>query len=203
MPLIAKGAYVESDDKAYEVESAYYLDFQITSALVSISRLSSYKEEQEWENKCQYYHYYCDHLLYSMGQITNRFLNKYQDNNNIRQRKQYNRNNFQFTEEEFPILSDSRARNMIEHIDEYNQVIIDKNAVVGGFNTIDSETDPAIANVIRTQRETYPYTLDLINVSILIHKKSDNVTVPLDKLKKELIDLQSRVKEFNRFLSVF
>lgn len=74
MPLIANGIYAECDDKSYEIETTYYLDFQIASALFSINKMVSKTDDPFWKNKCQYYHYYSDHLLYSIGQITENIL---------------------------------------------------------------------------------------------------------------------------------
>lgn len=69
MPLLAEGVYIKSDDKGYEVETSYYLNFQIISALASLAKIDSFTDSYEWENRCQYYHYYTDHLLFSIGQI--------------------------------------------------------------------------------------------------------------------------------------
>ena len=73
MPLMTSGVYIGSDDRGYEAETSYYLNFQIISALASLAKIDSFNDSYGWENPCQYYHYYTDHLLFSIGQITNRF----------------------------------------------------------------------------------------------------------------------------------
>lgn len=53
MPLIQPGIYIYGNDKSFEVESAYYLNFQILSALFSIKQLFLECNETDWENRCQ------------------------------------------------------------------------------------------------------------------------------------------------------
>ena len=111
-----------------------------------------------------------------------------------KERKNLNRSNFQFTEEKYPILSDKKARNTIEHIDEYDNQTILKLGGVGGFNYIDSDTDAVLATELRNRRATHIYTLDLIKSELLIFKNNSEVTVNLKDLKQELVSLQTDVK---------
>lgn len=197
MPILKDKVYVEiaGKEKAYECESIYYLDFQITSALFSLERLNDETHIGDWANKCQYYHYYSDHLLYSIGQIANRFATVSGDNKESRDRKKQNRLNFSFDDTEFVILSTKYARNAVEHIDSYNSKIIEKHNGVGGFNLIDKETDLDQINRYRKKRYLYPYTLDLINYEILLRNDS-NFTVSLSDLRVELDKLQRNVSSF-------
>lgn len=202
MPLDLNGVYLDCGDRAYEAESAYYLNFQIISALASLERLERYDPNFAWENRCQYYHYFCDHLLYSLGQISNRFLiNERKDSKQRKERKEYNRLNFRFSEAAYPILSDKCARNVIEHIDEYNQCIIENKRGVGGFNLIDSETEPELATVLRSRKDTHPYTLDAIQRTLLIRRKNEDLSISLELLRDELLCLQRSVKSFLTIIS--
>lgn len=196
MPLDENNVYIEGIEKPYEAESADYLNFQIISALFSIERLESTPDNNHWENRCQYYHYYSDHLLYSLGQIINRFVITDKDRDLVLERKQRNRMNYRFCEEAFPILSDKRARNMVEHIDEYNQKIIRENKGVGGFNLIDNETNEDLAGFLRSKRDLHPYTLDLLRGELLIRWKTENLVIVLSELESELRLLHSSVKIF-------
>lgn len=199
MPFLSSGCYVESGEKAYEAESAYYLEFQIKSALYSMERI--YKGfDGGFDSKYQYYHYYTDHLLFSLGQICNRFVIDEKDQGITLERKQANRNNFEFTEEKYPILSDKRGRNTIEHIDEHDQKIIEKENGVGGFNLIDSETSADLIETFRSKRKTHIYTLDLINGTLLISRKEKKIDISLDEIKKELLALYARVTYVKEFL---
>lgn len=201
MPLVNKGVYMECNDKAYEVESAYYLNFQIQSALASLAQINSFYSLFEWENRCAYYHYYTDHLLYSLGQISNRFLPHPSDNDLEKERKAANRNNFQYSENEYPLLSDKRARNTIEHIDEHNQKIISTKLGVGGFNLIDSHTEQTLIDNLRARRDVHPYTLDLLRKEIYIRRDGSDLFISLEQLHKELTTLQDNVKYFMGFLT--
>lgn len=200
MPLIAGGLYIDCGDKAYEAETTYYLNFHILSALASKERLLSFENQFIWENKCQYYHYYCDHLLFSIGQISNRFIVRKKDKTIIRERKKLNRMNYHFYENDYPILSNKTARNTIEHIDEYNSDIIENNHGVGGFNLISTDTDVKLIQDLRCNRSIYPYTLDLINNELLIYRNGEDVSVQLDSLHGELLKLQKSVKEFLTYI---
>lgn len=200
MPLLAEGVYIKSDDKGYEVETSYYLNFQIISALASLAKIDSFTDSYEWENRCQYYHYYTDHLLFSIGQIANRFQITDRDPEKEKNRKNLNRSNYQFSEDRYPLLSDKKARNVVEHIDEYNLKIIESNRGVGGFNLIDANTDSALVDTLRANRHTHPYTLDLLSHELFIRRKNEDITVSLEKLKSELLSLKESVKSFMEFI---
>ena len=196
MPLITNGVYIGCDDRGYEAETSYYLNFQIVSALASLKKIESFNDNYGWENLCQYYHYYTDHLLFSIGQIANRFQVNNKDSEKEKERKNLNRGNYQFSEDRYPLLSDKKARNVVEHIDEYNHKIIENNRGVGGFNLIDASTDSALVDILRTNRHTHPYTLDLLSHELFIRRNNEDLTISLEKLKSELLTLRESVKSF-------
>lgn len=192
--------YARDDDAPFEAESCYYLNFQVISALASIEYIMASQPQilSVFENECQYYHYHTDHLLYSIGQISTRFfISERTDKGIARERKQVNMKNFQFSPDDFPILSDKRCRNTIEHIDEHNQKIIKVHNGVGGFNLINENTPPDLIEVLRARRATHPYTLDLLNREILIVRNGKELlSIKLDSLKEELLKLRSNIKYF-------
>ena len=186
--------YSDGDDKPYEAEAAYYLNFQITSALSSLDHLTTYCNDGfVWKNKYEYYHYYSDHLMFSIGQIANRFVLSGKDNQEKKERRKRNRNSFQFTQEQFPILSDKRARNVIEHIDERDTLVIQKHNGVGGFNMIDDDVEKELADFLLNNKETHIYTLDLAAGELLIRDKDEDLVISFEKLRQELISLQKNV----------
>jgi len=200
LPLLQNGVYIGNDESPYEAESAYYLNFHILSALVSIEHLSCFEPSELWENKCQYYHYYTDHLLFCIGQIANRFV--IGNSNGLRlERKTKNRDNYRFTDEKYPILSNKDARNVIEHIDERNQQIIMSRNGVGGFNLIDAETPSELVTTLREKTDLHPYTLDLIKNELLIRSKDSDLVINIDDLKSELGSLHNDVKYFRSIIS--
>ncbi|MDD6672712.1 MAG: hypothetical protein PUE46_01810 [Eubacteriales bacterium] len=201
MPMIAQGVYSDTEDKPYEFESGYYVDFQITSALFSLESVmnSNIKNYGILKSKYQYYHYYYDHLIFSIGQIANRFDIKDKDEGIVRERKNANICNFAFSKEKYPILSDKRVRNTIEHIDEYNLKIIKKYRGVGGFNLIDSETDKEVVKSLTLHRQSHPYTIDLINKQLLIMRNDIELNLNLEELQNELLSLQKETKSLLNF----
>lgn len=205
MPLIKGGIYIRTDDAPFEAESCYYLNFQVVSALAAIEYITVSQPPllSVFENECQYYHYHTDHLLYSIGQISARFLiSEKKDKGIVLERKRMNVNNFQFLSDSFPILSDRKCRNTIEHIDEHNQKIIELRKGVGGFNLINNNTPPDLIEVLRAQRTTHPYTLDLLNREILIVRGGEELlSINLDGLKEELLKLRSNIKYFKEISS--
>ena len=193
MALNDKGIYFVDKNTPYDYEAQYYLNFQIYSALQSLEFLYSKPDTSMWKNKYQYYHYYTDHLMFSVGQIANRFIITSKDKGLKRDLKKSNRQNFRFSENKYPILSKKGARNTIEHIDERNQNTIRENQGVGGFCLIDTDTDPELVKRLQTKRATQPYTLDLINKELLIRNKNDDLVISLEDLKAELTTLQKSV----------
>ena len=198
MSLHPNGAYVDDGSQAYEIESAYYLDFQIQSALTSMKLFYTSIDESVWNSKYQYYHYHSDHLLFSMGQIANRFIGKKDEG-----RKRTNRENFRFSENDYPLLSNKAPRNAIEHIDERNVEIIKKKQGVGGFNAIDKDTPSELADTLRTKRDINPYVLDLVSGELLIRDGNNDLTIRLEELEKELLSLQQSVKTLLKFATEF
>lgn len=200
MPLLQNGVYIGNDEGPYEAESAYYLNFHILSALVSIEHLFCFEPSELWENKCQYYHYYTDHLLFCIGQIANRFV--IGNSNGLRlDRKKKNRDNYRFTDERYPILSNKDARNAIEHIDERNQQIIAAKNGVGGFNLIDNDTAPNLEMILREKKDLHPYTLDLKKNEILIRSNNIDWIISITELKAELESLLHSVRDFRELIT--
>ncbi len=201
MPIMMSGIYFETDDKPYEAESGYYIDFQIISALFSLENIMHKFPENHviFKNKYQYYHYYCDHLIFSLGQIANRFIIKAEENGLALERKNANIMNFGFNKDKYPILSNKQIRNTIEHIDEHNQKVIGKYHGVGGFNLIDSDTDVEVVNALTANRKYHPYTLDLINKTLMIMRNDNELSLDLEELRNELFALQKAAKNLLSF----
>lgn len=200
MPLLEMGVYVESTDKAYEVESGYYLGFQIKSALYSINCIYNYKSTKikEFDSNAQYLHYFTDHLLYSVGQISNRFIANTKNRN---KRIEMNCLNFRFDPTNYPILSNKKYRNTIEHIDEYNEYTIKNYDDVGGFNFLDYCENKKMITTVMENRKQHIYTLDLINKKIYIQRKEEELVLDIDKLENELNKLKNSVDYFYKIIS--
>lgn len=198
MPLTNQGLYFEQyGERGYEAESLYYLNYYIISALICISKIDNCELIDGFENEIQYYHFYTDHLLFSIGQISSRFIiNEKTDSKLLKERKTINRQNFMFLEKDFPIISDRKPRNVVEHIGEKNIKIIEKKYGVAGFNVINSTISEELANALRKHTFIYNYTLDLICREIIIVEKDEIIKTDIDELKAELLKLQDNIKRF-------
>ena len=203
MPLITTGLYARCDDVANEAETTYYLRFYINSALISLYMISNYnsKDDNIYESKGQYYHFYVDHLLYSMGQISERFrLSKKCKKNEYDERRIINRKNYQFSDKEFPILSNKDFRNTIEHIDEHNINVIAEYTGVGGFNYIDDSTSESLNDKLLSKRINHIYTLNLRKNEVYITRNGNELTLDLTSLKAELNHLMENANSFASFI---
>lgn len=208
MPNVLPGVYIpDAEEYPYEVEECYFLNYQIECALAALEyiREKVYVEsETPFESKYVYYHFYCDHLFFSWGQIANRFVLTGRDKKIERERKTRCRGNFYFEDSSFPLLSSKDARNMVEHIDERNHKAIPEFNGVGGFNLIDNNTEPSVAVSLKSKRDRNMYTLDLIADALYIHdigKPKDiglgkDMTIDLKALQDELLELQKNVRHF-------
>ena len=204
MPLTKDGVYIETDDRGYEAEATYYLSFHILSALFSIKKLLCGENRTEgFENEVQYYHYYVDHLLFSVGQIHNRFFSGHKSKREDNRLREQNEINYAFSPEKYPVLSDKNARNTVEHIEEYNRLIIAEHYGVGGFNCIMEGMSPDARKAIEGRRETHPYTLDLIHKTLYVVRKGDAIQIDLMELREELECLNESVKSFYNIMHVF
>ncbi len=205
MPLIAPGVYANCGDIANEAETTYYLRFHIKSALISLDMISTYNQEKDkvFENKSQYLHYYTDHLLYSLGQIAERFRVKDKPSAkeaDYYERRKLNRKNFQFTDNDFPLLSNKDFRNTIEHIDEHNIDVINNHNGVGGFNYIDDDIHDELANTLLSTRQNHIYTLDLSKNLLYITRQGNELVLDFALLTDELNRLMMNVNSFASYI---
>ena len=215
MPLVSRGFYIDSrEERPYEVETTYQLKYYVSSALISIDYILDPIEEmmRKFENKVQYYRYYVDGLFYFLGLINDRFFCKSNNRDadlqeKKKERVELNRSNYQFTEQDFCILSNKVPRNIIEHLDERTVKTMMESRGVGGFNVIFEDTASEMVTAITSHREFYPYNLDLVNRKMLfynIQAKADDVhefDIDILKLQNELRKLQKCVNDFADFVN--
>lgn len=214
MPLLMKGLYSRSpEDYPYEVETTYQLKYYIRSALISIDCILEPDKTmmERFENKVQYYRYYLDSLFYFLGLINDRFVFKSVNvKADLREMKQervaLNKQNYQFSEQDFHILCNKVPRNIIEHLDERNIKSMLQAGGAGGFNVIFEDGDPDMAVAIQSHREYYSYNLDLVNKKVLfynIQAKPEDVKefeIDILELQAELKKLQQNVDDFAQYI---
>lgn len=210
MPLVTEGFYFDSgEERPYEVETTYQLIYYISSALISIENILTPIEEMigKFENRVQYYRYYVDSLFYFLGLINDRFF--YKPNNRDtdlqekkRERVALNRNNYQFVEQDFSILSNKTPRNIIEHLDERNVKKLMESMGIGGFNVIFEDSDFDMVAAITSYREFYPYNLDLVNKKMLFY----NTQAKVDDIKEfdiDILELQNELRKLLQYVNEF
>ena len=217
IPLVTRGFYIDSrEERPYEVETTYQLRYYVSSALISIDYILSPVEEMmaRFENKVEYYRYHIDGLFNFLGLINDRFFCKPSSRDSDLQEKKkervvLNKNNYQFTEQEFSILSNKIPRNIIEHLDERNVKTMIESKGVGGFNVIFEDSDTDMVAAITSHRELYPYTLDLVNKRMLFYNtqaKLDDVKefdIDILELQRELQKLKQNINSFAEFVKGF
>lgn len=195
MSIILRSIVCDDESISKKIELSYYIDFYIKSSYVSIDNLRRDLDTDlfGFDNKAQFYHYYLDHLLYSMGQISIRL----KDINNIDVF-----NDLMVSEEDYPILINKQYRNTIEHINEYNLYAIDHYGAAGGFNYIDKDVDQSLVESIMKNKQTYTYTFDRINMRVLIYRNNNELSFDIDNLIIELNHLEDVITRYYNSLTV-
>ncbi len=195
--LIYPGVYAYTEDYNTEVVVNYQLSYLVDSALLSIDRvLGEYPQNHSYLNKIQYYRFYVDHLMMCLGRINDYLVPK----GNATDFINLNRNLYNFTDDTFPIISEKKPRNLVEHLSERNNITIKNYGSVGGFNVLFLDSDKELKDSVTNKKEYYPYTLDLENNSIVFsdnRNRSDgsieNYSIDLLLLRKELNELKQRI----------
>lgn len=183
--------WIDTGQKVYEFETAYYLKYNLEKAKYALEKIYSTDVDfQKYSNQCIYYHIYIDLLMEAIGQIRNRFIQKRKGGKYNEIRKN-NCKSYDFNETNYPILFEEEFRNFVTHIDERNIDFIKNNNGVGGFNVIFYDTS-------KYERDAYlnfksqNNTLDLVNKIYYIYsnKKEKTIYLELELLKKELKKLE-------------
>lgn len=209
VPLFVKGCYARcNEDYPYEVETTYQLKYYISSALISIDCILEPDETMigRFVSKVHYYRYYVDNIFNYLGLINDRFVCKNSRDVDLTQKKkeriELNKNNYYFSEVEFSILVNKTPRNIIEHLDERNVKTMMVSRGVGGFNVIFEDSDPNMVAAINSNREFYPYNLDLVNKKILFY----NIQAGPDDIKEfeiDMLKMQDELKKLEQYVNEF
>lgn len=206
MPRILEGVYIYDEDMKYEVETNYHLNYHVSSALFSISKIKEPLEVKTTSDlsNIHYYRYYLEHLFYSMGQINDRFVFKYskylteEENKAKKECVDRNKREYRYEESTYKIINIKDPRNIIEHIDEKNLKNLQNN-YVGGFNVIFKDSAESFVKSLRENRKYYPFILDLTLDAVLFYDCSNEVEysvnigdlyLELVSLKKEILDIK-------------
>lgn len=215
MPLIENGIYVYNvEDYSYEKESIYHMRYYVSSALICLQMIIEINKEimSFYTNEPQYYRFHLDHLFYYIGLINERLKSKHTHGYDERliNLKNYiislNQRNYNYNPDIFNIIDNKCPRNIIEHLDERDLSTIKEHNAVGGFNTLDANSDKEMRDNIINNRKYYPYILDIQHKKVLFYDyqmKSQNENdkmfeIDLLDLMKELEKLKRNVDEFEK-----
>lgn len=190
------GSYTYTTEKfkkenLYQKESSYYLKYNSDKALYAIEKLlKEYKGNIQ--EKCLYYHIYLDLLFQSVGMIINRFK-PHKKTGNIFEQAKNNCIEYEFNKENYPLLSNKSFRNFIEHIDERDEVLIDKGMFFGTFNVIykgmDNEIREGLLNPKQQQNNLLnleEMTYSILDIERTTGENIERKDINIIELKKEL-----------------
>ena len=192
------GAYMFSEKKfeneiQYQREHCYYIRYNTKKALYALDKLCN-DYNGDIQEKCFYYHVYLDLLFEAVGLIINRFkLKKEMENKNIGIQIKNNCQEYDFTEERYPLLNDKKFRNFIEHIDEKDAMLIENEKYFGTFNLIYHNMDVKLKKELLDTEKQQNNLLNLEEMTYTILNSYNNEikkkTINLIELKKELIEI--------------
>ena len=198
MSMLASGIYSYDEDSKYDFEVSCHLRYLIASSLFDIDGIFCEIEEMQsrFENKTVYYHYLVDDLFVKLGLINERLVPKKNCGTEKPDRINSNIKNNQFDQTEYPILSNKKPRNLIEHIDDRAQSML-KKGVVGGFNVIFTDSSCDLIEDVMNHRDMYPIILNMADHTIMFYdineKEKHEYEISLDELRAEVEKLRKNV----------
>lgn len=182
-------------------ETTYYLKYNIEKSLYSLNKILQSKiDYSDFSNRSVYYHFYIDNVLNAIGHIKRRFYN-----NNIKNKNRIDRNRKEYSYEyasengkiicRYPNINNIEIRHFAEHIDEYNEKLIDNKIFNGTFNVIYRGMNNKIRKELLNSEKQQNNLLNIITKEYTVLKidKNNNIikcTINLVKLKKELEEMQ-------------
>ncbi len=173
-----------------QFESAYYLNFNAQKALYAIEQLKKQYEGTSLSDKCFHYHIYIDLLFQAVGLIYNRFVRTNDAPADVLKLQQLNCQQYEFNEINYPLLHNKAFRNFIEHIDERDERLAERNSFFGTFNMIFDGMDTSIRQGLLRNDKPQNNLLNLEEMSYtILESKNDNLiqnTISIIELENEL-----------------
>lgn len=170
-------------------ESAYYIKFNSAKAMYAFKKLKS-EFCGTTEEKCFYYHVYLDLLFEATGLVSSRFIRKNNVNANVKQMIEYNRQQYEFDESNYPLLNNRFFRNFIEHIDEKDEKLVEKEGFFGTFNLIFPGMDEETRKELLRKDKPQNNLLNIEDMTYTILRVQNNALMPnricLNQLENEL-----------------
>lgn len=196
MYIANTGAWVDSGNRVFEAENAYYLKYNIEKAIFALNMILEQKPDFNiFSNNIVYYHTFLDLLIEALGQISSRFNKnnkKYKTDEKYKDVINLNISNYDFTYDNYPNLSIRKVRNFVTHINEYNIDFINENSSVGGFNVIFNDSDVEFIDALKDKKK-HNNTLDLRNnIYYVTSANGKEYKLFIKEVKIELTNLKER-----------
>ena len=178
-------------DKMSQFEQLYYMDYYIRSALYTINKIiNGIFNSNPFLSEIQQYHYYTDHLVNLLGQISQR-MHSTKKNHTTTFDEMFKVDSSQFNN----IMRNKKIRDIVEHINEKDSSALNKYNQVSYFNVIKNENEN-IAKEVQDDNKVFMYTLDLTNYSIIVREESEKYTLNIIEFRNELEKLQRLVDKY-------
>ena len=199
------GAWIANANEKFEehFETTYYLKYNIEKALYSLDKILMKKiDYSEFTNRCAYYHFYIDSLFNAVCHIRRRFCSKKINKDRIeRNREEYNycvNNSSGGATCNFPIIGNEKIRNFIEHVDERDEELIDREIYNGTFNVIYNGMNLKIKKDLLSNQKKQNNLLNMITKEYHV-LNIDNKTKEVYECKINLIDLKKELEELKKY----
>ena len=183
------------DNNLYHLDNTYYIRYHSQKALYAINKIKEKKDLSDLEKASFYYHIHVDMLFNAIGMINDRFVlkeKKYGEefkNNIIRNQREY-----EFNDNNYPLLSDKSFRNFIEHIDERGEKLIKYKKYYGTFNFVHPDMDTNLIDGLLNISKPQNNLLNLLDYSYNIIDIVDNK--PVEK-KISILELEKEIRIIN------
>lgn len=195
------------NESLHKKETTYYLKYNSDKGLYAIERLYE-NYEGTLQEMCTYYHMHLDMLFQAVGMIINRF-NPQKKKGNILLQSENNCIEYDFNTENYPLLSDKSFRNFIEHIDERDEILIEKKAYYGTFNLIYPHMDNKLKEELLNENKQQNNLLNLENMTYTILDIEKNDTkdivkkvIDISRLKEEILKINNISKTIWGYISL-
>lgn len=186
-----------NNEGLYKQESAYYLKYNSSKGIYAIEKISKDFKGNAQE-KCFYYHMYLDLLFQSVGMIINRFK-PHKKSGNLFEQAKNNCLEYEFDNNNYPLLNNKSFRNFIEHIDERDEKLIDSGIYNGTFNLIYPNMDIKIKKGLLNPEKPQN---NLLNLEDMTYTILDSNNTSDSSIEKKIININELKKELTRINTI-
>ena len=179
------------NNRLYHLDNIYYIRYYSKKALFALDKIFDNVDISNLEEAAFYYHVFIDMLFDAVGLLNDRFIEKKYYSIEMKYNVDKNKKEYNFNNDNYPLLNDKSFRNFIEHIHQRNDELIKNNIYYGTFNFVHPNMEKELMdNLLDSQKPQNNY-LNLIDESYNIidiqSKKPVQKKISLRELEKELM----------------